>query len=404
MGDTRLPENWERDFDLYDPRYLEDPFTIWDDMRRSGCPAAHTDRWGGAVLPSRREDIERVARDPQTFTSRAVEATGRVPAPGNELKIPPITSDPPEHDDERRLLLPLFTKPRIRELEGVTRETAERLADGLVGREVVDVADEFARHIPVKVIATMLGVPEEDSSRFDSWVVKFLKIGPRDQAVRVEAIKEITAYFHELLADRRAHEAPGMLNYLLDKSEGGTKLTDDQLVGMCFLLLVAGIDTTWSTIGSSLWHLATHPEDRARLVAEPELLDTAIEEFLRAYAPITIARTATEPVELGGCPMSTGDRVLLPWAAANRDPESFERADEVLIDREENRHLAFGLGIHRCIGSNLARMEIRVALRAWLDRFPDFALDPDHTVTWTGGNVRGPESLHLRLDASEAVA
>ena len=167
--------------------------------------------------------------------------------------------------------------------------------------------------------------------------------------------------------------------------------------GSIALLLLAGIDTTWSAIGASLWHLARDPEDRKRLVAEPELLPVAMEELLRAYAPVTMARLVKEDVEFEGCPMKAGEWVLLSFPAANRDPEAFDQADEVVIDREVNRHAAFGLGIHRCAGSNLARMELRVALEVWLERFPDFSLaDPD-AVRWSGGQVRGPRVLPLSV-------
>jgi hypothetical protein len=354
------------------------------------------------VLSVRHEDIARIAHDPATFSSRVLEATGPVPSPGRELKMPPITSDPPDHDEQRRLLLPLFTKPRIRTLEGIARDRAADLIDAFGDRTAVDAADEFARHIPVTVIARMLGVPVQDEATFDRWVVMMLKEGPKDQTVRREAIRAITAYFSQLIAAQHESDPAGdggIVQALLTQRDTGTTLTDDDIVGMCLLVLVAGIDTTWSAIGSCLWHLATHPADRRRLAADPALLDTAIEELLRAYAPITIGRTATMPTSVGGVQMAAGDRVLLPFAAANRDPSVFARADEVLIDREENRHLTFGLGIHRCVGSNLARMELKVALTEWLRRIPEFELAEEHEVTWTGANVRGPEALHLRFAA-----
>ena len=158
----------------------------------------------------------------------------------------------------------------------------------------------------------------------------------------------------------------------------GEPLSDDHIRGTIALLLIAGIDTTWSAIGASLWHLAQHPEDRRRWVEDPDVRTFAIEEFLRFYAPVTMARIVAEDTEIGGCPVKTDDWVLLPFPSANRDPEMFDRADEFVIDRARNRHSAFGLGIHRCLGSNLARMELTVALEEWMDRFPDFELaDPD---------------------------
>jgi cytochrome P450 len=161
------------------------------------------------------------------------------------------------------------------------------------------------------------------------------------------------------------------------------------------LLLVAGTDTTWSAIGSAIWHLATVPADRQRLVDEPELIPTAIEELLRAYAPVTMARQIVDDVAVGGCPMKRGEMVLLSFPAANRDPDKFVDADKVVIDRRENPHVAFGLGIHRCIGSNLARMEMRIAVEEWLRRMPDFRLDPSRTLTWSQGTVRGPRQLPI---------
>jgi len=167
------------------------------------------------------------------------------------------------------------------------------------------------------------------------------------------------------------------------------------VLGSLRLLLIAGIDTTWSAIGSSLWHLAKTPADRARLVKEPELMPTAIEELLRAYSPVTMAREVMKETVVSGCPVKPGNMVLLSFPAANRDPAMFPEADKVVIDRQENRHAAFGLGIHRCVGSNLARMEMTVAIEEWLKRIPDFSLDPAGKVTWSEGTVRGPRQLPL---------
>src|SRR5215472_14793468 len=163
------------------------------------------------------------------------------------------------------------------------------------------------------------------------------------------------------------------------------------------LLLIAGIDTTWSAIGASLWHLAKNPGDLGRLVADPRLLPTATEEFLRAYAPVTMARLVKQDMTWHGVDMKADDWILLSFPAANRDPAQFQRADEVVIDREVNRHAAFGLGIHRCVGSHLARMELRVALDVWLERIPSFTLLDPAGVTWSTGQIRGPRALPLKI-------
>jgi cytochrome P450 len=208
---------------------------------------------------------------------------------------------------------------------------------------------------------------------------------------------ELEAYIDARIADHQAHPRDDLTTFLLDAELDGNKLDPDHVRGTMVLLMIAGIDTTWSAIGASLWHLAQHPADRRRLAAEPALMATAVEEFLRAYAPVTMARLVAKDFEFQGCPMKKDDWLLLPFPAANRDPEVFPDAGEVLLDRAENRHAAFGLGIHRCLGSNLARMELRVALEEWMARYPDFELTDSSKVTWSAGQVRGPRSLPVRI-------
>ena len=186
--------------------------------------------------------------------------------------------------------------------------------------------------------------------------------------------------------------------YLLDAELYGRRLEPSHVAGTMALLLIAGIDTTWSAIGASLWHLAKTPADRERLVAEPGLLPTAIEELLRAYAPVTMARLVKEDMHWNGVDMKADDWILLSFPAANRDPAQFERrGPRSSSTAQVNRHAAFGLGIHRCVGSHLARMELRVALEVWLERFPDFTLHDPSAVTWAAGQVRGPRTLPLRV-------
>ena len=207
------------------------------------------------------------------------------------------------------------------------------------------------------------------------------------------------AYFAEKIAARRASPRDDLIGYLINARVEGRAFSDEHIIGTLRLLMIAGIDTTWSAIGSCLWHLARHAQDRRRLTAEPDLMGAAVEEFLRAYAPVTMAREVVKETQIAGCTFKPGHMVLLSFPAANRDPAMFPDADQVVIDRAQNRHAAFGLGIHRCIGSNLARMEIRVALAEWLARFPEFRLDPQAPVTWSIGTVRGPRKLPLVLDA-----
>jgi cytochrome P450 len=244
----------------------------------------------------------------------------------------------------------------------------------------------------------MLGVPAEEGPTFARWLHDLLEVGPTNSEVLRATTETMLEYLRALAAEHRAAgDRDNLVTFLLGQEIDGEPIPDDELVNMLFLLLIAGIDTTWSAIGSSLLHLATHPEDRRRLAADPSLVTTAVEEFLRAYAPVYVARIATRDTELAGCPVQAGNWVMLAFNAANRDPEAFDQAEEVVIDRAVNRHAAFGLGIHRCLGSNLARLEMIIALEEWMARFPEFTLaDPDGVVIGAG-QVRGPRRIPARL-------
>ena len=387
--------DWERDFDVGDPGYEENPYEIWDELRTS-CPVPHTERRGGAYLTTRYEDAVAVARDTDNFSSRDV---GIQPTKEGAvlLSAPPITSDPPFHTEARRILLKYFSPKTILLLEEKTRSICDELLDAIADQETADAAGDYAQHIPVRIIAHMLGIPEEDEDRFTGWAIKLFQQSSYDPDANADAIREVLAYFDEQVTDRRNERRGDLISELIDTELDGAPLTHKHVLGTCFLLLLAGIDTTWSGIGASLWHLATHPADRDRLLAEPELMDSAVEEFLRAYSPVTMARVAANDTDIAGCPVHEGDKVYLSFPAANRDPEQFDRPDEVLIDRQKNRHVAFGVGIHRCLGSNLARMEMRVAIQTWLDRYPGFALVEGAHVEWRGTQVRGPRAVPVTL-------
>jgi cytochrome P450 len=400
---TTEPTNWAEDYDIFDPGYVADPFPIWDDLRQS-CPIPRTERWGGSWMPTRYEDVSAVAHDTVHFSSREVLVT---PAPqpeegqeqemlleiGGDVSAPPITSDPPEHQWARRLILPMFAPRAVEKYEPITRELCRSLVEEMLPAGRGDAAVGYSQQIPVRIIAKMLGIPDTMSETFTTWVRGALEIGATDPEVRQQAFKEIITYLFEELGKRKEHPGDDIISELLASEVEGEPVPDHHILGTAMLILIAGIDTTWSAIGSALWHLGTHPEDRRRLVAEPEIMPLAVEELLRAYSPVTMARVVKEDVEVNGCPMKEGDRVLLSFPSANRDPEVFERPDEVILDRAKNRHIAFGAGIHRCAGSNLARMELRVAIEEWLRAVPEFSLEEGKDVTWAGGQVRGPRSL-----------
>jgi hypothetical protein len=393
-------EDFATDFDHTDEAWVADPYPIMDDLRER-CPVAHSDRYGGLWAPMTYETVSAIANDTEHFTSRTVVIhNGRpgddaLPAPIGVA--PPITSDPPFHEIARRLLLPAFAPRPIAALEPFTRELCNQLLDEIGDAEFVDASVQYAEHIPVGLIAKLCGLPAEDGEQFREFVRIVLEGVDLPTEERIEAFQPVEDYIVPAIIERRENPDDGLISYLLDAEIMGEKLSDEHVFGSILLLIVAGIDTTWSAIGSSIWHLANNPDDLARLVAHPELLPSAVEEFLRAYAPVSMARLVKDDFEFQGCPMKKDDWIFLSFPAANRDPKAFDNADEVLIDREINRHSAFGLGIHRCLGSNLARMEMTVALEEWLKRYTKFELNTSKPTTFSQGQVRGPRQLPLRI-------
>ncbi len=393
-------ENWATDFDHVDPVWAADPYPIWEDLRQR-CPVAHSDRYGGTWLPVTHELVSEVAYDTEHFTSRSIVVSERRPGP-DDLPAPigvspPISSDPPYHGLIRRMLLPAFTPKPVDALEPFTRQLCRDLLAETEDKTSFDAATEYAGHIPVQVIARFLGFPQTDAHLFRGFIRTVLEEVDRPAEERETMFEELDGYMDVQIADHRAHPRDDLTSFLIDAEIAGSKLSEEHIRGTMTLLMIAGIDTTWSAIGASLWHLARHSADRRRLAAEPELMTTAVEEFLRAYAPVTMARLVAKDFDFHGHPFKEGDWLLLPFPAANRDPAVFENPGQVQLDRAKNRHAAFGLGRHRCLGSNLARMELRVALEEWLARYPDFELSDPAAVTWAGGQVRGPRTLPVSI-------
>jgi len=388
------------DFDHTDPTWVADPYAVMEDLR-DRCPIAHSERYGGMWVPVLQKDVAAIANDTEHFTSRNIIVNNGRPgedAPPAPIGVaPPISSDPPFHAIARHLLLSAFAPKPINALEGYSVELCSSLLDAMGDRNEIDAATEYTQHIPVALIAKMLGLPPEDGDLFREFVHIIIEGVDLPVEERIAAFAPIEQYLSAVIDDHRLNPREDLTSYLLNAEIAGQPLLPEHVFGTMVLLVVAGIDTTWSAIGSSLWHLANNPEDLARIVADPELLPAAIEEFLRAYAPVTMARLVKEDFEFEGCPMKADDWVLLSFPAANRDPEFFDRANEVVIDREINRHSAFGLGIHRCLGSNLARLEMNVAIASFIERFPKFEIADSAGVTFSQGQVRGPRTLPIRI-------
>lgn len=370
-----------RDFRHHDEG-LDVAFEVYRELRE-GCPVGFSEHYGGFWFVTRFDDIHRIEQDAETF---AVSPGMLLPPMGNERPGVPIDIDPPMHGKYRRVMLPAFSPQQIDRLEPMVRRTATQLLDAFPTEREVDVAAHYAIPFPMVVFCGLAGLPTDESKRLEDWINRIFYVRTHDYDSTLRAAAELTSYIMSVLEARKGEEShDDLFGRLLTAEIDGRRLTDEELADYGFILVVAGLDTTAWVLRSSLWYLAQHPEDRARLAAHPELVATAVEEFLRCLSSVQgMARTVTRDVDLNGHTLRKGDRVLLVFGAGNRDGAKFPDGDRIVIDRQPNPHVAFGAGIHRCMGSNLARRELRVALEEFLIRYPDFTFAPGSEPVWYG--------------------
>jgi cytochrome P450 len=371
---------------VYDPSTAAFQDDIWDVYRvlRDHYPV-YRDGTRDQYVLTRFEDVWRAVHDWETFSSVVDEAQNLLPQM--------IYMDPPRHTALRALVSRAFTPKRVAAVEDLARSTARQLLDEIAERgPECELQHDYAAVLPSVVIARMIGVPDEHVANFRSWTESFLEIqGPDDFA---EAAGKIYALFAELLAERRARPRDDMMTALVDAEADGQRLSDEELLGFCLLLILAGNDTTSSLIGSGSVILARHPDQRALLVRDPSLWSAAIEEMNRIESPTQVLpRTTTREVEIHGVTIPAGARVMLVWGAANHDDREFPDPERFDLARVGARHLGFGHGVHYCLGANLARLEARVAFEEWHARFPryELAAEPRRIVSiWARGYSRVP--------------
>jgi cytochrome P450 len=395
--DTPPVTDWVNDWDWLDDGWGENAIDIWNDVREV-CPVGSTERYGRAFMPVTMDAVRDIANNTDDFSSIWVNVS-RPDAP--RAAAPPITSDPPDHHGHRRLILPAFNPKAIAAIEQEMRDYCRGLIKDLDGMDAVDAAVQYTQNIPVHGICIVTGLPEEDADLFRDWIYKNFQLAPKDNSIRLQVLTEMTHYISAILKDRLENPKDDLLTVVANAEIDGKEVDWDIKVGYIRLQIIAGIDTTWSAIGSGLWHFAQHNNEVQQLIAVPNndpLWQTANEEVLRYYAPVTMARKVINDVNVQGCPMHAGDQTLVTFPAANHDPAAFEDAHIFKLDRQNNRHVAFGLGIHRCAGSNLARLEMLVAFQEWLRAFPNYSLDPTKKTTWANGQVRGPRQIPVLLN------
>ena len=384
------------DYDILDKGYVDNPLPIWDDLRQR-CPIAHTERWGSSWLPTRYKDVQALVRMVPDLSSNSNLVFDLPKELDSELltgpkAAAPISADPPEQTWTRKALLPHFTPKAVEPQRVFAERLCTDLIDSFIQDGRCDAASQYSEQITPQIIIHKLGVDETAVRDLTEWVRRILEIG-LESAAWTKYWYLIRRFFSDEVQDRRSNPRDDLISALSQATVAGEPFPDEVVVGMCALQLVAGIDTTWSAISSAIWHFATNEHDRHRIVAEPPLWDTAIEELLRFYSPVTAGRNALRTIEYKGATFQPGDKVLMNFPGANHDPEIFDDPHTVRLDRRNNRHIAFGAGIHRCAGANLARMEMEVALKSWFQRIPDFTIEDPEAVVWTGGATRGPRNV-----------
>jgi cytochrome P450 len=396
---SAIDPEFVRKFDIYDPAVAADPHAAWKQLREQ-CPVAHSEAQGGYWVLTRYADVVSAAADPRHYSSKSITVPRQLG--GTELADrPPITYDPPRHIAYRRLVLPGFSTRQALRWRPEMERLARTAIESFIGAGHCDAASQFARAIPVGVMCSIYGAPTTLEPQFRSWAHDIFRSD--DMTRGQQAIEEISAYFLAEIEDRRAHPGEDMVSLLLESEVDGQRLTEPELLGALTLILVAGLDTVWSVLSSTLRYLATDADARRRLAAEPTLIPTAVEEFLRVFAPAAVARVTTCPVAVDGVEIGADESVLLAFPAANRDPEMFPEPDRVILDRASNKHVAFGYGPHRCLGSALARLELEVALTEWLRAIPDFELEPDCKIEYSAGQNWGPNAVPVRFPARPGV-
>ncbi|MBZ9645506.1 cytochrome P450 [Streptomyces sp. PSKA30] len=394
-----------------DPAFVADPFPFYRQLREDG-PVRHAVIAGGleAWLVTRYEDGLAALSDPR-LSSDVREASDprllqQLPATERESMLRTmLRADPPEHTRLRRLVSRAFTARKVAELRPRVQEITDRLLDAVAPAGAADLVEDFALPLPVTVISELLGVPTADRHDFQRWTDDMILRGtePPDPAVVNEAWQHMRSYLTELLAAKRARPQEDLLSALITARDEEQRLDEDELIAMAFLLLVAGYITTVNLIGGGIAALLAHPGQLRMLRDDPALLPDAIEEFLRYDGPVNpgIARFAREDVTIGGVTIPGGATVLIASAIADRDPARFPDPDRLDITRRDNAHLAFGHGLHYCLGAPLARLEGQVAIGTTLRRLPDLALAvPPGELRWRPGGLRGPEHLPVTFTPS----
>lgn len=389
------PDGWG------DPAVAADPQTHYRRARAQGPVVKGV--WGPQVV--RRSTVEYVLQHPEVFSS-GMEAVNL----GQSVPLIPLQVDPPIHRNYRRLLDPIFAPRQMNALEpDITQMINERI-DAFVDRGECEFGAEFAIPLPSSVFLRLVGLPLSQLQSFLEMKDGILRPSGSDlDEIKVSqkaAAERVEAYFRDALDEHRRNpdRYDDLMTMFLSAEVDGQRLTDDEMIGICFLFLIAGLDTVTDSLECMFAYLAQHPDQRKRIVDDPSIIPSAVEELLRWETPVTtVPRVAAQDTEIEGCPIKKGENVAVIIGSANTDEEETPDAYTVDLTRSPNKHLAFGGGVHRCLGSHLARTELRIALREWHRRIPEYSIRPGTTLHYQFG-LRQLDELPLVFGSSDGSA
>jgi cytochrome P450 len=368
-------------------------------MLRDSAPVMRVD--GIGVLVSTWELVDEVLHNPALYSSALASGILK-----NDRPLIPLQIDPPEHGKFRKILDPLFAPRRMKALETSIATLVNQLVDGFIGRDEIDFAKEFSVPFPTQVFLTMLGLPLDELPALltmkDGIIRPHELVGkplghPDTDAYQASTAQSIYTYFTATIEQRKRERRDDMLSWFLEAEIDGDRLTIDEILDICFLFLIAGLDTVSASLDYFFSYLAQHPDARKAIGGDQENVPFIVEELLRWETPVmAVARAAKHDTELGGCPIHAGEQVLVMLGSANTDEKTITDAASVRFDRKVNRHFGFGGGVHRCLGSHLARVELRTALRVWHQRIPEYHIKPGVELDFTPG-VRAVQTFPMIL-------
>lgn len=394
--DQPLIDELVQNFDHHDPR-LGDCFGAVYSAMREKCPVAHTDTHGGFWTLSSYESAHYALQHCELFsTSPSVNIPAGL---GQRRPLLPMEVDPPVQSRYRALLLPVFSPARMKSIEFHIRKVADSLIDSFIDNGECEFVADFAEKLPTIIFTEMMGLPLGEAPRFHNWknILLHGHHNDPDGAIRQRAGQELNEYLVALLADRKQNPGEDIISTLNSAEVEGDKLTDDEVLDMTYLLFLAGLDTVASSLSLHFLQFAQRPDLRDQL-AKPETIPLAVEEMLRFESLVLAGRTATQDVNIGGQLVRKGERVLVNTVAANRDPAMFDKPDEIRFDRGRTRHIAFGVGPHRCAGSHLARLELAIAYEHWHRRIPEYRLAKGANPVRFASSVAGVNAVPLVWD------